>query len=236
MTAKAKRQGDRLVAKAKAMDSFVVLTEHLAQTIEAGERPYDIVECICDAGQKEAAKTRGERNRVLYSGTLEKEYGILDVAEAFTHIPDAEFWVYGLGNAAAELEKLSEEHKNVKYFGFADQAVIAQARDQSDYLINPRRPTGTFTKYSFPSKTAEYMVSGKPVIMYKLEGVPDEYDGYLNYLTAETSIGIADELKTIFEKDYDALAEKAKMGRVFAIENKCAKKQAEKIIALITRE
>ena len=236
MTPKAVREGNKIIEKAKSLDSFVVLTKYLADSIEAGDRPYEIIECICDDKQPAANETSGSNKIVLYSGTLEREYGILDTAKAFTFLPDAELWIYGRGNAEAELLRLSNDYPNIKFFGFADQATIEQARNQCDYLINPRRPTGTFTKYSFPSKTAEYMVSGKPVIMYKLEGIPDAYDEHLNYLSAATPEAIADQLQGIFSQDYKQLVNKAQVGREFMIKNKSPEAQSEAIKKLFFKK
>ncbi|MBR5524169.1 MAG: glycosyltransferase [Clostridia bacterium] len=234
MTPRAQKKGDAIIAQTACMDSFVVLTEHLADSVEVGERPYTIVECICNEHQEPAAPTEvGKQKTVLYAGTLEKEYGILDMAEAFTYLPDATFRIYGRGNAEDELKVLSATHSNIEYCGFADQTVIRQEQDACSFLINPRRPTGTFTRYSFPSKTAEYMMSGKPVIMYKLEGVPDEYDPYLNYLTACEPSAIAQELAVLFARPYTSLLEKAEKGRQFMQTHKSAAAQAAKIVALL---
>ena len=76
-------------------------------------------------------------------------------------------------------------------------------------------------------------MSAKPVLMYKLEGVPDEYDAYLNYLTGETSEQIAIELAENFANDYSTLLQKAADGRNFVLEQKCPKVQAIKIVSLL---
>ena len=46
-------------------------------------------------------------------------------------------------------------------------------------LINPRKNEGEYTKYSFPSKNAEYMFSSIPTAFYKLDGVSDYYSDYV---------------------------------------------------------
>lgn len=235
MTEDAVKKGDAIVEKCACFDSFVVLTKYLAESVCAGERPWDIVECVCNDQQAEATESAVSKNVALYAGTLEKEYGILDMAKAFTLLENAQLRIYGRGDAEPELKALAAQSDNVKFLGFADQATIAKERNACDFLINPRRPTGTFTKYSFPSKTAEYLVSGKPVIMYKLEGVPDEYDSYLNYLSETEPKKIAKQLQDLFSQDYSQLVEKARQGRVFMLENKSPKAQSEKIKALLSK-
>ena len=234
MSKRAKKKGDEIVRLAKVCDNFVLLTEFMADSIEVGKRPYTIVECISDSAQPKAKVSDGSKSVCLYTGTVDKAFGIVDLAEAFREIPNAELWICGGGNAAQRLSEIATESNNVKYFGFLPQDKVADLRDQCDFLINPRRPTGTFTKYSFPSKTAEYMASGKPVIMYKLEGVPDEYDACLNYMTTDTPEGIAAELRKIFDIPYTAHLEKASAARQFIQETKSPKSQASKILELIT--
>ena len=233
MNEKAVKKGDAIVESCNCFDSFVVLTKYLAESVCAGNRPWTITECVCDGNKEAATVSQQSKNTVLYTGTLEKEYGILEMAKAFTLLENAQLRIYGRGDAEEELKALSAQSENVKFFGFADHTVIEKERNGCDFLINPRRPTGTFTKYSFPSKTAEYMVSGKPVIMYKLEGVPDEYDQYLNYLSALEPEAIAKQLEAVFAEDYAVLVEKAANGRRFMQEYKCAKAQSEKIKALL---
>lgn len=235
MTPAAVRRGDKAVELAKWCDGFVLLTKYLAEALETGERPYVITECIANEKQIHCQSSEVSKNRCLYTGSINREFGICELAEAFAKLDNAELWICGSGSGKDYIEGVAKTHKNIKYFGFVDQERLQELRDQSDFLINPRRPTGTYTKYSFPSKTAEYMMSGKPVIMYKLEGLPDSYDEYLNYLTADTPERIKDELVKIFEINYSSLLEKADLGRSFMLENASSVAQAKKIVGLFQK-
>lgn len=229
MTAGRIKQGKKLVKLAKSVDSFVVLTEYLADALEAGERPYSVVECICDPSQQSKKKEKSE-NICLYTGTTMSEYNIKDVVDAFKNLENAQLWVCGFGNCDEYIKSLSKDYPNIKHFGMLKPDEVQELRNQCDFLINPRRPTGTYTKCSFPSKTAEYLMSGKPAILYKLEGIPDEYDQYVIYLTQDTSEKIAEELNCIFSADYSTFVEKAEGARKFMIEEKNPSKQGEKIV------
>ena len=234
MTPRARKNGEKILKKIQNIDSFVLLTSFMTKMLNVNSRPFTIIECVCDNTQA-ASKSSKDKNIVLYSGTLELEYGILDIAEAFTRLPTFELWIYGKGEAEESLRNLSQNYANIKFFGFACAEVIAAARDKCSFLINPRRPTGTFTKYSFPSKTAEYMLSGKPVIMYKLEGVPDEYDQYLNYLKAIDGDNLQKELGKVLSSDYTVLKEKALAAREFMMEQKGPLTQAKKLISMLEK-
>lgn len=236
MNKKGIKQGDELVTLSnKCVDAFVLLTKHMSEPVEVGARPYVVVECISNPKQKKAVEKSNSKNICLYTGAVNKEYGICDLAEAFSMMDNAQLWICGGGDAHEYLKEMSKNHENIKYFAFLDQDKVAFLRDKCDFLINPRRPSGTFTKYSFPSKTAEYMASGKPVIMYKLEGVLDEYDEYLNYLTSNDSEGIRKELLEIFSRDYSEYTKKSAAGRDFIIERKSPTSQAEKIVNMLRK-
>ncbi|MBR3966523.1 MAG: glycosyltransferase [Clostridia bacterium] len=235
MTSYARIKGNRLVKKAKCIDGFITLTKYLTKPLEVGERPFCIVECVCNFSQDADARIENEKNICLYTGSLAKEFGMYELAEAFKKLENAELWVCGSGELADYFKETEKNYKNIKFFGFVPQEQLAEIRQKANFLINPRRPSGTYTKHSFPSKTAEYMASGKPVIMYKLEGIPDEYDQYLNYMKSETPEEIAEELSRIFALDYDQLCEKSDAGRAFIRENASPLHQAKKIYELMTR-
>lgn len=222
--------GNYIVKIIKKIDKFILLSKFLEEILEIQNKPKMILECIANIKQKENYKNSVSYNRCLYAGTLEEEYGILEIIEAFKKIENSELWICGDGPIKNEIIILSNNCCNIKYFGFLSQEELNNLRDQCDFLINPRKPTGTFTKYSFPSKTSEYLMSAKPVIMYKLEPIPDEYDDYLIYLNSFNTDDVICELKNIFSTDYSELVEKGLRGRNFVINNKNNIKQSEKIL------
>ncbi len=233
MTKSAIKRGNEIVRLAKSIDSFSLLTKHLASALEIGDKPYVITECICNEHQKQATAKNKNDKICLYAGSISEEFGVDTLVDAFSKISGAELWVCGKSNSTTSIEHLQEmakKHGNIKYLGFVSKEEVEDFRNKCDYLINPRMPTGTFTKYSFPSKTAEYMMSGKPTIMYKLEGVPDSYDEFLNYITETTSDKLKEEIESIFNKDYAELQEKALRARDFLINNNSSKKQVGKIL------
>lgn len=235
VTVKNVKRGERIVKLAKNCDSFVLLTKYMAEPLETGDRKTAIVECICDEFQTACVAKNKSNNICLYTGTLDKEFGICELVDAFAELPEAKLLICGKGDAVEHIKESAGKHDNIEYLGFLDLKSVNELRNECDFLINPRRPTGTYTKYSFPSKTAEYIMSGRPVIMYKLEGMPDEYDEYLNYLNGETPEEIRRELKIIFSKNYEELTDKANRALKFVKNNKSSYMQAKKILNMLTK-
>ena len=103
-------------------------------------------------------------------------------------------------------------------------------------LVNPR-PTGEeYVKYSFPSKTMEYMSTGTPVLTTVLPGMPKEYHPYVYLLEEETADAIAEKLGQIFAQPAEALFEKGMAAREFILKEKNNVKQAGKILAMLERD
>ena len=230
------RQEDQLIKLCGSFDSFVILTKYLAEPLEINDRPHIVMEGICDAAQALNVREKGGRNICLYTGALDREYHICELVDAFQSLSDAELWICGDGDAAAYIKRAADESARIKFFGFLGRDELRALRDACDFFINPRVPTGNYTLYSFPSKTMEYMMAGKPTIMYKLEGIPDEYDPYLIYLDADTAFDtmkLKENLQRIFASDYEAYVQKAAKGREFVQENKSPAKQAGRIVELI---
>lgn len=228
------RRGRELISLMKNFDSFVVLTKYLAEAMQIGSKPYTIVDCIIDvaATDRESEERPKGRNRFLYTGSTRSTNGIITLVDAFDYLPDAELWICGGGDSDDYIKEKEKNNNNIRFFGSIDHSRIVDIQSKCDFMINPRTPTGGFTKYSFPSKTAEYMMTGKPTVMYKLEGLSEDYDSLLNYLHSEDPKGLASELEMIIHADQKQLADKAARAREYVLEQKTPDSQANRIISM----
>lgn len=220
----------------KRVDRFIVLTKQMCEPLEVGKRPWICIEGICDLNQSENMKKIMDTQIIFYSGTLHYQYGIKNLLEAFSLIrnDNIELWICGRGEASIEIDLLAQKDKRVKFYGFCTQSEVRELRNKATILVNPRCNEGEYVKYSFPSKTMEYMASGKPVVMYKLDGIPDEYDKYLNYVVpiGDHATQLALTLQEVMYK-YDEAMDKAEKARKFVFENKNSIRQAQRILEFI---
>lgn len=124
---------------------------------------------------------RKRKKTILYTGKLDARFGIRDLIEAFKRIDDEEFslWICGLGLDQAFVEDAVKSDSRIKYWGIMEQKRIFEMQREATLLVNPRNGEAEYTKYSFPSKTMEYMASGTPTVMYKLPGLPVDYEEHL---------------------------------------------------------
>ena len=219
---------NRMIQAGKEIDSYILLTKHLKDVLEVGTRPNLVMEGICNQDQIVNQEKTISSNICLYLGTINEEYGIKEMVDAFIGFPEAQLWLGGSGDAVPYVKQVCKKYDNIKYLGFISGEEMIKVMDECDYLINPRKPTGTYTLYSFPSKTMEYLASGKPSIMYKLEGIPDEYDEYINYLSVNRPI--REQLSAMFACNYEDMLCKAKRGCEFVRNCKNANVQTKRIV------
>ena len=227
-------RGRRSMALCRSMDAFVLLTRPMADAMGVCDKPCLVIEGLIQRGGEPeiptgAAGTDG-RLAVLYSGTLEPDLGVAELLEAFAAMPDYDLWICGQGSMDAEVARTAESHANIHYFGFVshDRALELQAR--AALLINPRSPKGVFTRYSFPSKTLEYMRSGKPVACYRLEGIPKEYDPYLRYIEGEGASAIMRAVRETLELPEEERLMLGRRSRAFVLANKTPQIQCRRLM------
>ena len=227
------RINDKLVDMA---DGYVFLTSQMNDTVNVKGKPYVVLEGHVDSEMrsKEHLPFDTGCKRVLYAGTLNKIYGIKNLCESFAAISKSgeELHIYGDGDYASELKELISSHTNIIYHGNCVNEVVVDAELDSALLVNPRPTEGEYTKYSFPSKTLEYMVSGTPVLSAKLQGIPAEDDDYLYYFDDKAENGLACALREILDKSSDELRLRGEKSRAFALEKKNNIIQAKHVLSL----
>lgn len=227
-------RGDASLQLLRQMDGFILLTEPMAEVLQIQHKPYTVIEGLILEGQAiEKQANLEDRPVVLYTGTLEPGLGIAEMLEAFQHMPEFELWICGHGSMKNDVEKAASNYENIRYYGFVPQEKALALQARASALINPRQANGVFTKYSFPSKTLEYMRSGKPVLCCRLEGIPDDYAPYLCYIDEEGSVGIEKAVRALMALPPETRQKMGENARAYVHEKKNPKAQCEKLLCLL---
>lgn len=221
--------------KLECVDVFVLLTKHMADYIGIS-KPFAVMEGIAASGMAVEPNYENEKKVIMYTGTLHKRFGILNLLSAFNAIknPDYRLIVCGLGDSEDEVEKFAENDARIEFKGQLTREEVLKLQNQATVLVNPRQNNEEFTKYSFPSKTMEYLASGVPVVAYKLDGIPDEYDEYIKYVQDDSVQSLAIALQEICELSADERRKIGKKARDFVLNKKNAVVQTKKMIELVT--
>ena len=225
------RTNEKIVDSA---DAYVFLTQQMNEEVNKKGKPYIVLEGHVnnEMKDKEHKPFSHDEKQIIYAGGINKIYGIEMLCNAFLDIalPNEILHIYGNGDYADELKGLAKENPNLVYHGNRPNDEIVEAELCATLLVNPRPTTGEYTKFSFPSKTLEYMVSGTPVLSSRLPGIPGEYENYIFYFDDNTQESLAQKMREILDMSPEELESKGASARRFALEEKNNVVQSAKIV------
>ena len=221
----------------RRIDTFVLLSKHMANRLPIKGKTWKVMEGIynqtnCDI---EPSKEFEQYKAIMYSGDLSLRYGIKDLLDAFELISDKSYRLIlcGNGNGKQLIIEYANKDPRIIYLGVLEHEKVLSLQKGVKVLVNPRHKSEDYTRYSFPSKTMEYLASETPVIMHHLDCIPPDYDEYINYIEKETPESLRDIIIEVCERDCDVAKERAKKAAIFIKEQKNAVVQATKIVELI---
>ncbi|UDM70620.1 glycosyltransferase [Vagococcus fluvialis] len=234
----------RFQSNLKHIDSFVLLTEHMNEVVNPDKKEYVVIEGIVNREKSELIESietnilmkfnLSKNDYILYTGTLNEKFGILDLVTAFLKISlhtNKKLVIAGKGDSQKIIDNLSKKNDSIIYLSQIDNSIAKVLQRNALYLVNPRKNDEDYTKYSFPSKNMEYLKAGRPVVCYKLDGISKEYNEIFEYITDT----LENKLLELFRKDVEELDRIGLQGKIFVLDNKNEEVQCEKIINLVNR-
>lgn len=213
-------------------DKYIFLSSNMNEIVNRHNRENLVIECLTEIMPFDKKTTLSSKPVVLYAGKLLKDCGVLELALAAKYLEsECEVWMYGSNcDCYTELEAIKEQTNNLIVHNAVPLDDLYVIEASSSILINPRYSKEDFAKYSFPSKTIEYMMSGVPTLIFKLPGIPDEYNDYVFYLSELSPDSIADSIRNILRMSLDERMNFGCKAREFVIGNKSCDIQCRKII------
>lgn len=231
-----KRYRESAIQLQDSFDGYIYLTEAMHAEV-APTKPYTVVETLVDTTIFDDIERVNKANPVgiMYAGALYQKYGIDKIIEIFEKVQcEAELWLFGTGDYEATIIEKQKQNPKIRFFGRVDRKQILQKETEASLLLNIRNPQDEYTKYSFPSKMVEYMLSGTPIMTTKLLGIPQEYEPYAYFVEYEDVNAIAERIDELLNRQQELLmfGEQAK---AFIVNNKNSEKQAKKIVDFIKK-
>lgn len=223
----------------KGFDGFIFLTKDMNCLINKKNMPYIIMEGFINTDDFVIDEdiTKNGKKIVMYAGTLHEKFGIRKLVEAFNKVKskEVELWIYGNGDYSDKLKEICNSNNNIKYKGSKSKEEIVRIEREVNILVNPRPSNEEFTKYSFPSKTLEYMYSGTPLLTTKLAGIPKEYYEYILVFEKEDSESMAMEIENVLSMSNEDLNRLGLKAKNFVKDKKNNIAQANRIYNLISK-
>lgn len=221
----------------RGFDAYVFVAEPMKEVVDVTKKPYTVVEGIYNNHQPPLAEPTTDKKVIFYSGQLNPAYGMENLLEAFTELypdhPEMELWLCGSGRLVPKIEELAKDCPGIRFYGYVSGQRVRQLQAEATVLVNPRQNTGGLTRFSFPSKTMEYLASGRPVLGYRLDGIPREYDDYIQYVEDNSLQALKDKLLEICSMPAEKRRQIGERSRQFILKNKNPQKQCSKIVTML---
>lgn len=222
----------------KQVDSFVVLTEQMKRVLNVGSRPCTVVEGIIS--HMPTPNLRQEIDdgsvRIVYTGKIDEKFGIKNLVDAFliTQNPQYRLILCGAGDAVGYVREKAALDSRIEYKGQVLPEEAKRYVEQASILVNPRPNNDVYTRYSFPSKNIEYMLSGNPVVAYLLDGMPSIYSDFIFPIHQDgpPEQNIKDSINQAVEADYGQIKEKYLRFLQYAEGHLTALKVAKEILGM----
>lgn len=184
----------------KQVDSFVLLTRQMKDCLPVGSKPCAVIEGIVTAHELEAQPMEKQNDglvRVVYTGKLNEKFGVKHLVDAFCMLEDPAYRLIlcGRGDCEGYIAQKAAVDSRICYLGQVTAAEAKKWTLQADVLVNPRKNDEEYTKYSFPSKNVEYLLSGNPVVAYMLDGMPEDYRNFMTIVADDRTESLRDAIE-----------------------------------------
>lgn len=220
-------------------DGFILYASEMAKFLKIPDSKWILMEGSYTEIEEDTEPIEKHQNKVvMYSGKLDKQYGIKLLLDSFMSIQDAdiELWLTGGGNAEQYIKYCAEKDSRIKFYGFLpSRRDVLLLQKKASVLINMRLPSEEASRYCFPSKLFEYMATGIPVLSFRLAGIPSDYYEYMYLFEEENEKSIAKTLKYVLNISSDERIALGRRAREYIVKNKNELKQCKKIITFIER-
>ncbi len=210
---------------------YVFLTIEMHKYLNTKNKPYCILEGMADNRLTSSNNyyKRATCKVIHYSGGLFEKFGVKALVDAFMELSgeDLKLHLFGHGDLVPYIKKCVERDSRIEFFGYTTNQVVLSDQLNSFLLVNPRFSQETYNKFSFPSKTIEYMVSGVPLLTTRLPGIPKEYFEFVYVFKEESMEGYRISIERILEIPQEELNSFGQRAKSFILANKNNKLQAE---------
>lgn len=214
-------------------DVIVAITKDMLGKFDSDIRKV-VIEGIADENYISNCEVGSRNKYYLYTGTLDRRYGIRNLVDSYlaSGVKGYELFICGDGDDRQYVESVASRERSVRYLGQLDRKAVLNLQRNASLLINPRDNESDYTKYSFPSKIIEYMSSGVPVLMYRLDGIPEEYYDYC-YVVSSGCDGLKNKMLELSKLADAEFVRKGVLAKKFITDNKMPGVQVGKLLDAI---
>ena len=215
-------------------DGYILLTEQMNEIVNPYSKPFIIMEGLVDYDMNKVRNHIEDKKilrEIIYAGALYERYGIKNLIESFMKLTDTDLRLvlFGEGPMRKEMPDYIKKDSRIIYLGVVANYKVLKRLNHAVLLVNPRPASEEFSKYSFPSKNLEFMVSGTPLVTNLLPGIPKEYYSYVYSFKKDSVQGMYETFKMLLAKPNVELHNFGLRAKNFVLEYKNNHFQSKKI-------
>ncbi len=169
--------------------------------------------------------------RMVAVGKLDETNGFDLMLEAMQHLP-GDGWsldIAGSGPLASRIEQAATADPRIRVHGFLDLKGVLALYRRADLILVIRKTKTRNTRYFFPGKLFEALLSAVPVLATNTGHLRAEYGDYLYVLEDETAEGFVCNIQAIQTISLSQRQELGARARAFMIAEKHWQTQCRKL-------
>ena len=227
------------------LDAIIGITEWIARDFAPDVPsicvPGGISDSLANRFSADDCRTRSSLPRVVFAGRLSTSNGIGLLLDALAAEPDmnVRLQLIGDGPLLARARSMSQTDVRLEVVGGLPHEAVLSAYATADAIVCLRLQETLRTPYLFPSKLIEAMAVGLPLICTIPHNAPVEIQSALRRLAivvdSEQSESVVAALKVLTSDGMLEASRKARMLRLWAIENLSWHTQCQKMLEFIER-
>ena len=138
--------------------------------------------------------------RVMYAGLLSEVTGVDTLLNSIAKVrnKNVEFYISGKGPLENQVIEASKSDDRLHYLGFLDENEYFKKLNEMNIFVNPRNMLLGENRNNFPSKTLEYLATGRMIISTEFSGYEEFANSMIWY--NGTAEDLADTLVDTIEK------------------------------------
>lgn len=164
-----------LLHQADNLSGYLCLTKSLNELFNQNNKPSLIIEGLVEDQKQPLVKAN---NYLFFGGAMLPRYGIYNLIEAFKKVenPNIDLYICGHHVDEARLKSEIESDSRIKYLRILPVETVLEYEAGAMANINPRPFSEDLDRFSIPSKTLEYLYSGRPTISVKNTILKEKFD------------------------------------------------------------
>jgi len=172
---------------------------------------------------------------LVVAGGLDEANGISVILEAFSLLEGDNYRleIAGAGPLENMVRQAANKDEHINFHGFISFDEVLKLYDSADVLVNMRLTKAINTRYFFPSKIMECLISGVSVISTCPGHVREEFSDFTFLIKGERPVDLANMVKYVASLAPDIRADKAVKAQKYMIRNKTWDGQGLRLVKFI---